>query len=217
MQPEFWLERWQRGEIGWHLPEVNPHLREHWPDIGVKGRVMVPLCGKTVDLLWLAGQGDQVLGVEISPVAVEALFRENGLTPVVSDEPPFRRYRVDEIEILCGDFFDLRPVHVGEVTAVYDRASLIALPPDLRPRYVEHLTALLDPAIKVLLVTLGYDQKEMAGPPFSVQEDEVRDLFGDRFDVRLLADLDVLDESPGFRSKGLTSLRERVYTLGPLR
>ena len=215
MQPEFWHERWQRGEIGWHLPEINLHLQEHWPRFGAGGRVLVPLCGKSLDLLWLAGEGHRVIGVEISPVAVEAFFRDNGLTPVVSDEPPFRRYRVDEIEILSGNFFDVRPVHVGEPAAVYDRASLIALPPELRSRYVEHLTALLHPATQVLLITLDYDQGEMAGPPFSVGDAEVRALFDSRFTVRQLAEQDILDESPGFRDRGLTALLERVYALGP--
>jgi thiopurine S-methyltransferase len=216
MQPEFWHERWQRGETGWHLPEINLHLQEHWPRIGVAGPVLVPLCGKTLDLLWLAGQGHRVLGVEISTVAVEALFRDNGLTPVVTDEPPFQRYRVDEIEVLCGDFFALDPAEVGEVAAVYDRASLIALPPDLRPRYVEHLTGLLHPKTRVLLITLNYNQAEMAGPPFSVQDAEVRALFETRFDVCRLAEQDVLGESPGLRSRGVTSLLERVYALNPL-
>jgi thiopurine S-methyltransferase len=216
IQPEFWHERWQRGETGWHLPEINLHLQEHWPRIGVTGRVLVPLCGKTLDLLWLAGQGLRVLGVEISPIAVEALFRDNGLTPVVTDEPPFQRYRLDEIEVLCGDFFALNPGHVGEVAAVYDRASLIALPPDWRRRYVEHLTGLLNPTTRVLLITLDYDQVEMAGPPFSVQDSEVIALFGTRFEVRRLADLDVLGETPSLRSRGVTSLRERVYALNPL-
>jgi thiopurine S-methyltransferase len=216
MQPEFWHQRWQRGETGWHLPEINLHLQEHWPRLGAKGRVLVPLCGKTLDLLWLAGEGHRVLGVEISPIAVEALFRDNGLTPIVTDEPPFQRYRVDEIEVLCGDFFALGSGEVGEVAAVYDRGSLIALPPNLRPRYVEHLTGLLQPTTRVLLITLEYDQAEMAGPPFSVRDAEVRALFGVRFDVCCLAEADVLSESLGLRSRGVTRLREQVYALNPL-
>jgi thiopurine S-methyltransferase len=216
MQPEFWHARWQRGETGWHLPEINLHLQEHWPRVGATGRVLVPLCGKTLDLLWLAGEGHRVLGVEISPIAVGALFRDNGLTPMVTDEPPFQRYRVDEIEVLCGDFFALGPGEVGEVAAVYDRGSLIALPPDVRPGYVEHLTGLLQPTTRLLLITLEYDQAEMAGPPFSVRDAEVRALFGVRFDVCCLAEVDVLGESLGLRSRGVTSLRERVYALNPL-
>jgi thiopurine S-methyltransferase len=217
MDPEFWHQRWQRGETAWHLTEINLHLREHWPRLGLGSgeRVLVPLCGKTLDLLWLAGEGHRVLGVELSPIAVEALFRDNGLTPEVVDEPPFRRYRLDEIEVLCGDFFDLDAARMGEVAAVYDRASLIALPPELRPRYGRHLAGLLRPQVRGLLVTLAYDQAEMAGPPFAVHEAEVRSLFGPRFDIHPLAEADVLAESPNFRSRGLTRLTEQVYALYP--
>lgn len=217
MQPEFWHQRWQKGEIGWHLTEINLHLQEHWPRLGVGAgeRVLVPLCGQTLDLMWLAGEGHRVLGVELSPIAVEALFRDNGLAPQVVDEPPFLRYRLDEIEVLCGDFFDLDPAHLGEVGAVYDRASLIALPPELRPRYVKHLETLICPETRGLLITLAYDQAQMAGPPFAVRETEVGALFGVRFDIQRLADVDVLAENANFRGRGVTSLREQVYALHP--
>jgi thiopurine S-methyltransferase len=217
MQPEFWHQRWERGETGWHLTEINLHLQEHWPRLGVGGgeRVLVPLCGKSLDLLWLASQGHQVLGVELSPVAVEALFRNNGLTPEVADEPPFRRYRVDEIEVLCGDFFDLDPAHLERVTAVYDRASLIALPSDMRPHYVEHLNRLIHMETRILLITLDYDEREMAGPPFAVRDAEVQALFATHFEVRRLAEVDVRAESLGLRGRGVTRLKERVYALHP--
>jgi thiopurine S-methyltransferase len=217
MTPNFWHQRWQRGEIGWHQNEINLHLQEHWSGLGAKPgeRVFVPLCGKTLDLLWLAGEGHHVLGVEISPIAVESLFEENGLAPEVTDEPPFRRYQVDELTVLCGDFFDLTPAHLEGVSTVYDRASLIALPPDMRPRYAEHLLGLLRPQARILLITLDYDQAEMAGPPFSLSEGEVRHLLGGRFDIRRLAELDVWAENPRFQQRGLSRLSELVFGLFP--
>ena len=217
MNPEFWHQRWERGETGWHLTDINLHLQEHWPRLGVKagGRVLVPLCGKSLDLLWLAGEGHRVLGVELSPIAVDGLFHDNGLTPDVTVDPPFRRYRLDEIEVLCGDFFDLQTAQVGELDAVYDRASLIALPPQLRPGYVRRLLRLIRADTRGLLITLSYDQAEMPGPPFSVGEDEVRSLFGAHFAIDRLAEVDVLEESPGLRSRGVTHLTERVYALTP--
>ena len=217
MTPSFWHQRWQRGETGWHQDEVNLHLQQHWPRLGAQPGecVFVPLCGKTLDLLWLAGQGLRVLGVEISPIAVESFFEQNGLNPDVVDEPPFRRYRVDELDLLCGDFFDLTPDHVAGVTAVFDRASLIALPPDTRPRYAAHLQRLMTPSTRILLVTLDYDQSEMAGPPFSVSEAEVRVLLGRRFDIRRVAEQDVWAENPRFRQRGLSRLLELVFELHP--
>jgi thiopurine S-methyltransferase len=217
MEPEFWLERWRRGETGWHLDEVNRHLTELWPRLGLSTdtRVFVPLCGKTLDLLWLASRSHRVLGVELSRLAVESLFADNGLTPTVAEEPSFMRFRVDELEVLCGDFFDLAPGHLAGVGAVYDRASLIALPPGQRARYAAHLDRVLPDTVPRLLITLEYDQSRMDGPPFSVHPEEVQSLFGVRHRITELAGFDVLDESARFRARGLEGLRERVYRLDP--
>ena len=215
MTPDFWHERWQRGEIGWHLDEINVHLQQHWQrlDVVPHSQVLVPLCGKSRDLLWLAAQGHRVLGIEISPIAVETFFAENQLVPSVSQEGAFRRYQVDEIELRCGDFFDLPASHTTDVSALYDRASLIALPPTMRGRYAEHLSSLVQTGTKMLLITLEYAQDEMAGPPFSVTEPEVVELFRTAFDITRLNALDVLAENPRFQERGLTRLREKVYGL----
>ena len=215
MTPEFWHERWQRGEIGWHIDEINVHLQQHWQrlDVAPHRQVLVPLCGKSRDLLWLAGQGHRVLGIEISPIALETFFAENRLVPSVGQEGAFRRYEVDEIELLCGDFFDLPASRTASVSALYDRASLIALPPPMRGRYAEHLSSLVHPGTKMLLITLEYAQDEMAGPPFSVTEPEVTELFRAAFDVTRLNALDVLGENPRFQERGLTRLGENTYLL----
>lgn len=218
MNPEFWHERWQRGEIGWHLDQVNAHLAEHWPRLGLPpgGQVLVPLCGKSRDLLWLAAQGHRVLGVELSPLAVAGFFAEQGLTPEGHRDGPFACYQVDEIRLLCGDFFALGPEQVGAVTAFYDRGALIALPPELRDPYADHLTALTRPGSRGLLITLEYVQAEMAGPPFSVPEDQVKTLFGGAFRIERLVHLDVLAENPGLAARGLSRLQEGVYRLDRL-
>ena len=217
MNPDFWHQRWLKGETGWHQEEINPHLQSFWPALGLTAgaKVLVPLCGKSRDMLWLAGEGYRVLGVEISPLGVEAFFAENGLSPEISTAPPFRRYRVDELEILCGDFFDLGTDQVSGVTALFDRASLIALPPAMRPAYVRHLHNLL-PAkteVKGLLVTLDYEQSEWAGPPFAVTPTEVNALHGAYFHLQELAALDLLASTPRYRERGLSRMMERVYRL----
>jgi thiopurine S-methyltransferase len=215
VEPEFWHGRWERGETGWHHDDFNPHLQAHWSRLGAQPgcRVLVPLCGKSRDLLWLAGEGHSVTGVEISPVAVRAFFEENGLSAKVSRNGAFQRWRADEIEILLGDFFHLTPGDLEAVGAVYDRASLIALPPPMRRHYAEHLAALFTPGVRDLLITLEYPQHEMQGPPFSVSEDEVRLLFEPAFAVDPLDTLNVLAETPRYRDRGLSRLTERVYAL----
>lgn len=217
MEAEFWLERWRHREIGWHLNEINSHLQDHWPKLDrPKGSpVFVPLCGKTLDLLWLVSQGYPVVGIEISQIAVEELFAEHRLTPAISREGAFLRYRVDELSVLCGDFFDLEPEDLAGVAAVFDRASLIALPPSMRPAYAARMRRLFPEGVDTLLITLSYDQAEMTGPPFSVQQAEVEQLYGETYRIERLASFDALPESPHFQRRGLTALREEVYRLKP--
>ncbi|HHH45145.1 MAG TPA: thiopurine S-methyltransferase [Gammaproteobacteria bacterium] len=214
MDAEFWLQRWRDGQTGFHRPEVNPRLVTYWPQLHLQpgDQVFVPLCGKSLDLLWLR-ERYAVLGVELSPLAVDAFFQENALEPEHDRQGAFAVCRTERLTLLCGDFFDLQPASLVRVKGVYDRAALIALPQAMRPRYVEHLTALLPPATPMLLVTLDYDQSQMDGPPFSVTEPEVEALFGRDWSIRCLHREDILDGEPRFRARGLSSLSEKVYLL----
>lgn len=215
MEKEFWLERWERQEIGFHQDEVNSHLREYWHELDPArdGAVFVPLCGKSRDMLWLREQGRTVLGVELSPVAAQAFFDENGFTPNRIPCGKFDRFEADNIRILCGDFFDLGIEDMANVSAVYDRASLVALPPQMRERYARHLASILPPATQILLITFDYPQEEMPGPPFAVSVDEVNALYREHAEVRLLAQLDVLAQNPRFQQRGLSRLQENIFLL----
>jgi thiopurine S-methyltransferase len=215
MDPSFWEQRWERSEIGFHQEQVNLHLRECWPRLALQrgATVFVPLCGKSNDLLWLRDQGYRVIGVELSPIAVEAFFAENHLPSTETDKGRYRCRQHGDLTLLCGDYFDLEPVDVAGVGAVYDRASLIALPEDMRPRYVTQLSSLLGDRVPVLLVTLEYPEGQMDGPPFSVDEEEVRALYGGRYAIERLTARDVLRDNPHLRERGITALTEKAYLL----
>ena len=215
MDSQFWRARWARNQIGFHLPEVNPYLQRHWPQLALAqgAKVLVPLCGKSLDLVWLASQGHRVLGVELSEQAVDAFFSEQGLTPRISQRGVFKVYQADVIEVWCGDFFALDADALRDCTALYDRAALIALPPLMRARYTEHLNVLLGAGCKGLLITLDYDQTQKAGPPFAVIDDEVKLLLGAHWTLEVLEEHDVLGESWKFVQDGVTRLEERVYQL----
>ncbi len=215
MEKNFWLERWERRETGFHQDEINPYLRQYWPELRLAhgSKVFVPLCGKSRDMVWLREQGHAVTGVELSPLAVEAFFEENGLSPQRTKGERFDSYEADGIRILCGDFFDLRRDDLTKVEAVYDRASLIALPPEMRERYAHHLLDILPPAVQILLVTFDYPQTEMPGPPFAVSPAEVEALYRGDATIRHLAQLDVLAQNPHFRERGLSRLQENIFLL----
>jgi len=215
MEKDFWLERWEKEEIGFHQDEYNPHLRLYWQTLlhAQDSTIFVPLCGKSRDLLWLREQGYRVLGVELSAIAVQAFFKENGITPQRVSNGKFDCCEAEGIRILCGDFFDLSKDEMAKVSAVYDRASLIALPTEMRKSYVRHLASILPPATQILLITLDYPHSEMQGPPFPVPAGEVESLYREYADVRLLAQLEVLDQNPRFRERGLSRLQENIFLL----
>lgn len=215
MKKEYWLDRWKRDDIGFHQNIINPYLREHWQRLHLaqNSEVFVPLCGKSRDMLWLHEQGHKVLGVELSHLAAQAFFLENGHTPQCTINKKFIHLKANNMHILCGDFFDLNNNNLTKISAVYDRAAFIALPPEMRKHYVHHLLHILPPEVQILLITLDYPDSEMSGPPFSVSVNEVIALYQLHAEIRLLTQQDVLAQHPRFLERGLSRLRENVFLL----
>jgi thiopurine S-methyltransferase len=211
----FWIKRWVDGDIGWHHQETNQHLLSHWHrlDIAPGSAVFVPLCGKSLDLVWLARNGYSIVGVEISTKAIEEFFAERGLTPERTKSEVFEIFQAGDYRLLCGDIFRLEPEHIQGITAVYDRASLVALDPKQRRRYAELISSILSADCSVLLVAMDYPETEMQGPPYSVPESEVIELFGDGFSITKLHSLDLLKETERYTEKGLSRLSEQIYML----
>ncbi|QHG63913.1 thiopurine S-methyltransferase [Pseudomonas putida] len=212
MEPAFWQKRWADNQIGFHRTDVNPFLLAHWPRLALAEgtRVLVPLCGKSLDMAWLAGQGHRVLGVELSRRAVEDFFREQGLTAQVSTQGAFEVWRSADVEIWCGDFFALQAQDVADCRGLYDRAAVIALPSQMRARYMAHLSKVLPAGCQGLLLTMDYDQQLLDGPPFSVPDAEVLQGYAGG-KVQVLDEREVIEESPKFLQAGVASVLERVY------
>lgn len=213
MTPEFWLQRWQKREIGFHMPAVQPALRAHWPRLNVpKGAtVFVPLCGKTVDMAWLADEGYRVVGAELSELAVDEFFTERGVTPDVQTIGDFIVKSSGGIELWCGDFFALDASRMPVLDALYDRAAMVAMPPELQPRYAAKLAELIPGARPGLLIGLDYNANEMAGPPFSIPQARVHELLSPAFDVAVLDARDGLTKSEHLAKRGITRLEEASY------
>jgi thiopurine S-methyltransferase len=212
---DFWHDRWRTAQIGFHRSSVDDNLIRHWPALSLPkaARVLVPLCGKSLDLLWLRDQGRAVIGIELSDIALQSLFMENGVAARRRPLPHFDLYEAENLQCLRGDLFDLTPKRLGLVAAVYDRASLVSWAPERRGRYVEHLTALTGTGTQTLLVTLEYPQAEMKGPPFSVDSVEVHRLYSSHHSIQELARRDVLPNEPRMRARGLSSLTEVCYRI----
>ena len=215
MDRSYWQTRWNEGRIAFHQPSPNPTLVRYMERAsgGGASRVLVPLCGKSRDMVTLADQGCSVVGVEAVELAVEAFFRENEMAPARTTLGETTRYEAGPFTLFAGDFFAISRADVGDVSWAYDRAALYAMPPRTRDAYAKHLLELLPVGGRVLLLTFGYDQSKMEGPPFSVGRSDVERLFGDTCVVELLEAREIIAESPRFQARGLDSIEEAAFLL----
>lgn len=214
MNPEFWHDKWERNEIGFHLKQIHPLVIKYLSTEKLKdvSRVFVPLCGKTMDIGYLLEQGKQVIANELSESAVKQLFANLSLIHSVTSWRGGLCYQAERLTVWVGDFFELTHSEVSDIDLVYDRAALIALPEEMRKSYAQHMLTLA-PKAKQLLLALTYNQVEMAGPPFSVPDAEVQAHYGENKKIRALSHKDVIEYEPKFAERGLKSLIESAYWL----
>lgn len=214
MKSEFWHQRWEEKQIGFHQSEINGYLQQHWSEHFLdRGRVFVPLCGKSRDMIWLRDQGHEVIGSELSSIAVREFFEESGLTPSIEKQARYQRWSAAGITILVGDFFELTPQDLEGVTTIYDRAALVALPEPMREDYINQLQQIIAPESKILLITTSYPQQEMKGPPFSVDEPEIRGLYRPHWQVERLYTHNFPDDHPRLQNRGISRMEESVYLI----
>ena len=211
MDTTFWLQKWETNNIAFHNSEANPLLVQYFKGLSLEqdSRVFVPLCGKTLDIAWLLDNGYRVAGAELIEIAIEQLFAELGLKPTISEVGETKHYSATNIDIFVGDIFNLSSQMLGPVDAIYDRAALVALPRDMRNRYTPHLRAITKTAPQ-LLINYDYDQTLMTGPPFSISNEEVKQHYGESYELTLLQSTHM----PG-GLKGKCAAIENVWRLQP--
>jgi thiopurine S-methyltransferase len=215
MDEKFWHQRWETNDIGFHKDDPHHDLVKYFNRLGLQrgDTIFVPLCGKSKDLVWLHARGMQVVGVELSRVAVEAFFAENDLQGEWTEKGGLSCCCSPGYTIYCADLYDIRPTHLNGAAAAYDRGSLVALPTEMREDYAGHINGLMPPASRILAVSYEYDQIETYGPPFSVPLEEVRDLFSPDFELEVLVEEDTLWSHQGLSARGVTQLTEFVVLL----
>ena len=219
MNSKFWQQRWQEGRIGFHQSDVNPELIKHFSTLAlpIGSRVLVPLCGKSVDMVWLAHAGYNVVGIELVESAVQAFFIEQNITPTITeftsaaDGSTLKRYQGQlagqTISLWVADIFVLSPTAIGDIAAVYDRAALIALPADMRPDYSKQIYKLSNNAPQ-LLITLHYDQSKKDGPPFSISREQLQQYYDANYEI-----IELESQSSTLNSAAKLSVTEHVWLL----
>lgn len=217
MDANFWKNRWKDGQTGWHLEQPHPKLVRSWNalDLSQHARVLVPLCGKSLDMLWLRDQGCHVTGVDLAEQAFSEFFRE------ILHEPPLEMgtarttgqasYQARGISLYCQDILGFTPQEPFD--AIYDRAAFFALAPKDREPYVRNMYRMLKPGGKILLITLEFTVAGYEGPPFSLNAEDVAAYYGSAFEITKLYENDIIAESPRFQQRGATSLLEAVNLL----
>ena len=207
MQHDFWHDKWQTNNIGFHQDQPHPLLTQHLQSLSLSSnaRIFVPLCGKSLDLAWLIKQGYHVVGIDLSPIAIQALIIDLGLSFKETQSGELTHYQHPQIELFVSDFFQLTAQQLGDIDAVYDRAALIALPPQMRSQYTQHLLDITKQAPQ-LLISLEYDQNLLQGPPFSVPEHELTEHYATHYQIKLL-------ETMTENLKGKVIAHENVWSL----
>ena len=186
-----WHERWQIRNINFHLSQVHPDLIKYVSELTLpaQGRCFVPLCGKSLDLEWIAKNlGHQVTGVEFSPIPIQEFFSEHNLTAHRENQQNHVLYKAQNIEIYQGDFFSLPSTLNHQFDWIYDRASLVAINPEQRKDYVKKCTSMLKEDGKILLLSFHYDPESFEGPPHSLSKDQIQKLYGGAFSITHLAE-----------------------------
>ena len=217
MKHEFWNERWQQRHIGFHLGHPHDWLVAAHERIPAASRIYVPLCGKTVDLVWLRDQGHEVIGCEFVASAIQDFFREHELSAQTehraSGGDSYECHRTPGLSVLQGNALNLNPALVGgPIDVIFDRAALVALDPTSRQRYVDGLHSLLRPGGHILLIAFAYDQSRIAGPPWSIDAPTIEQLFGERFAIETLA-VRAEEGNPRFQAAGVPEMEERCCWL----
>lgn len=211
MDKEFWLNRWKEEKISFHSLDFNPKLLQYFPTLKPQKNqsVLITLCGKTKDILWFNEQGLIIHGVELSEKAILDFFTENNLPFNKEKENHFINYIHQNIILSVGDFFKLKTNQKYDF--IYDRASLVALPKNMRGNYAKVITDSLKEKGKYFLIIYEYDQNEIDGPPFSVNEEEIHTLYEKFFKITLLENECSKNQSERF--KNLSYFNQKVYLL----
>jgi len=218
---ENWLNFWQRNPQ-YNFNAFYSNLKEDilncFRSLGMteKSTILVPLCGKTHDLIYFSELGYNVFGVEISSIAIKQFFIENNLNYKIEKVDLNAIYSATNngvnIQIYCGNIFDLIPSNFSPCDTFYDVAGLYALPKESRKQYVCMVKSLLIPSAKGVLTSVSHNLPERNSAPYSINNDEINYLFGESFFLKKKGEYDVIPNDC-YQKNGFEKMSHSVYEL----
>ena len=209
MEADFWHSCWDKEHIGFHQLDFHPWL-ETIARLRLADKLLVPLCGKSLDMRYFSGQYRQILGAELSDLACQQFFAEQGLQPQITAQGPYQCYEADNYQLWQGDFFNL--TLPASPMDIFDRAALIALPEAMRPAYLTQLRRLM-PSGRMFLLTLDFPAGEVQGPPFAISDDKVVEYFAFADKINKLAARDLTGQRFAQRKLPASQLIESLFVI----
>ena len=253
MKNTFMVPRLQRWEVNWssgrysvpgqgfHQETVHPLLEKFSTphlNLAPTDKVLVPLCGKSVDMLYFAQQGLSVTGLEAIPRAIHefgTIVHGHSLVAekvVVHGNATQHRWNMEETGDVCiveGDAIEFKTGDQGPMDAIWDRGAVVALRPEDRCAYVAMCANAIKSGGRVLLCVVEHDLLKPSmdedqnstttaapyGPPYSFTADDVVALYqqGPFHLIEELSRTELIDEEPRWKSKGATFFNEVCYLL----
>jgi len=185
---ETWIKCWDDTDTTWVLDHVHPCLPRHSKKLlgndTTGNKILIPLCGDTLALKWLADLGNIVIGIEISEKAIQSFFKN---TDIVYDVEPMNsnpdgKIFISEdrtIQIFCCDLYELNPEHepkLRNIDAIWDSASFSAVEPEERMQYGKVLRSFVVSGTTYMLETT--DRTPGQGPSYFIPKEEIERSFG---------------------------------------
>lgn len=184
---DFWSDMWnQAGNPRWHQSDFDSNLQRI---TGLKGRVFLPLCGGTRDLMWFNKQPlvTEVIGTEACIQGIKQFEIEQGIKFEVKEVGEFKVYVFEKIQIFLGNHFSKELVTLfsdEKFDLIFDRASLIAITKEMREEYKARMIKWLKPGGLYYLQTFNYDEKLRPNmPPRPFDKSTVESLYSDTFRI----------------------------------
>jgi thiopurine S-methyltransferase len=212
MSNQRWQQMWKDNQIAFHQSDITPLLLQHFLTLKLNtpSRILVPLCGKSIDMAWLTTLGHHVVGIELSPIAIKAYFSERGVKPKKDRIGKFIRWRHGDCELWCGDVFDLTTINLMRDHLVYDNAALTCFPQAIRQSYVDHFHRCLPPRCQILLATTESLDHHSEVEETTI-DSEIADLYQANYHVALLASKTRIQPDPSFPLHKPEAFCDKLY------
>jgi len=165
-----WDEMYRKGEVYWDKGAPAPALKQYLERHAVRGRALVPGCGRGHEVALAVEHGLDATGLDIAPTATAEAGKKY---PQLADR------------FVTGSLFDPPPGMRDAYDVVLEHTCMSALPPALRANYRRGIDLTLRRGgllIGVWFVNPDLDPGN-EGPPFPFSVPELTALFAEGYEI----------------------------------